>query len=373
MPVQITAGVPPRQGWTMYPTRLGRDVYDHVSLTAQARSVVDDLASYVLGGARYRGVLPLDLRATGIALIVDGSLVIENPGLGHRFVPDCYVPDPDTVIQYLRDKHGVLHLQTPDGNMERAYTKRVRVWRRSGTAWQEELWEDWGDPEARARVAPDQGEPPLVQIDTAKLFVWPGGRGLLYWAQHPFNALEEIAATMRGCMSGVNLLPVFTGAVGSAEELRVAIATAVNAIIIPDGEVDRMISGAIINELVREAGERRSDFAWAMNTIVQDAPDRPVAADRQRRSAAMLEYVRSLRDTLVKIMDALGAKLEFRPFVVDTPADLLQKQDLIDRAQAAGHLDPGEHRELTRELLGLLGRNTNRDIDTGADSVVASR
>ena len=343
--------------WQFYPTRLGRDIYNRRSITGLARSTTQDLINYVTSGIRHDGILPLNPRQIAEALIVDGPVVI-GPG---GWWQDCYCPDERTIIQYTRNERHVLHLRMVDTNQDMVYTQRLRVWELIDGMWNERLYEDYYG--ARKTLTPEATETALQQYSPADFeVVYPNGRGLIYWAQHAFNRIDEIAVTMRNVGSGINLLPIISGETGSADDARNAIAAAINAIIFPgDVRVDRVVSEAIVNQLVRESELARNDAISALNAVEQDTPDRPVAADRELRSRAMLEFVNNTRSQLAEIYASLPSPVEvtFDPFIVRSADERQKDMQMYAQAASAGHLDPVEYETLNRAALGLTPRRAS--------------
>jgi|GEM_PF-2288950 len=342
--------------WEFQPTQLGRDIYNKRSITSLARSPVDDLVSFVIGGVTVvKGEPPLELKELAERRITQGSIVIEQGDGGPQLVDDVYAPSQRRFYQYLRDKQGRMDLVVPDNNMDRVYTKVTRVFEVSGSGWSEKLVEQLGVPGREKTVKAVEG-PELVTIDKQQLLVFPGGRGPLYWAQHTFNAIEENAQTQRHVMTGINLLPIISGNVGSADEASAAINSARNAIIFPgDVSVDRVISNAVIGQLIKEAAERRSDYIDAMNTVEKDTPERPVAADREQRSRAMTQFVNDERKALARIMAVLGVELQFDPFIVKTAAERKLEGEILQMVEM--ELTPEERSRKKRELVGLPERD----------------
>ncbi|HUW35306.1 MAG TPA: hypothetical protein VM223_27155 [Planctomycetota bacterium] len=359
MPVEVGAGQEAIKKWQFYPTVLGRDVYNKRSITAQARSTVSDLVSFIIAGAQYEDTLPFELREVAERLIVDGPVVIEDPGVANRFVDDCYAPDAQTLYKYLRSDTGALELHLPGDSMDQVYTKLVQVFTLSDGKWSEKIIKNMGSPSQRTELKPSEVDPRPVALDMDSLFVYPNGRGELYWAQHVFHAIDEIAETMRNVGSGINLLPIISGNVGSPEQAKSAIRDAVNAIIFPgDVTVDRVVSEAIINQLIRESEMMLTFAKDAMNAVEKDTPNRPVAADRELRSRAMTEFVRLTRGKIARIYAKFGVDVGFDPFVVKSAEERSKELDILERVLARAAITNEEAKQQMRALVGLGMRDT---------------
>lgn len=361
MGVKVDEGKSAGRRWQMYQTRLGADVYNALTLTSLARSAVNDLVSITVSDALVEGEesLPVSLDSLGRRLVFQGSIVIDSRASPAQFIDDVFVPSPDRFLQYLRSSNGAMSLIVPGDNMNNVYTKLTREFKLEAGVWRERLIENLGDAKTRREVEP-AGDDGLAEIPEGEgLVVFANGRGLLYWAQHTYNALEEIAATMRSVMTGINLLPIISGNVGNAEEARQAIESAINAIVFPgDVSVDRVISNAVINQLIDEAHERRGDFYDALGVVEKDTPDRPVAADREQRSKAMLALVRSLRSKITEIMRRLGRVVTFEPYVAKSGVERLGELDILERVKQ--ELTAEEYSQRARALIGLGPRPAGR-------------
>ena len=335
-----------------YPTRIGRDVYNRVSMTIQARSPIDDLTSLIISGATSVAEKPppLKLETVTNALLVDGSLAIQNPKGNPELMADVFCPDDKTVIRYTRAENGSLLFNLWNEDVERVWTPIMtrffleddkwfaKVVETSGTNSTETDLMDPANPEIKWTVPKDQ------------LMAHPNGRGILYYAQHAYNRIEEIARDMRRTMRGLNLLPIISGNVGNATQARNAILEAEHAIIFPgEVSVDRVISESVVRQLVSESEQRQADYRDALNVIEKDTANRPVARDRELRMRVMLEFVANTRAQLIMIYAALGVKLEFSRIIVMSAAERLQELDLLDRI--AGEVST---EELKRRKLQLI-------------------
>ena len=359
MAQKLSAAETAGRRWRMYPTRLGVDVYNKLSLTGLTRSAINDLVAIATSDLINDGEepLPIDPEALCRRILYQGSIVIQIPEGIPEFVDDVYAPSPRLFLQFLRDDTGAMTLIVPQDDMSRAYTKLVREYRLEGGVWQERLVQDYGLGNRAKEIEPAAGEQ-LDKINEAGLVVVPNDRGLLYWAQHIINAIEEIAATMRSVMTGVNLLPIVSGNVGTADEVAAAVRQAINMIVFPgDVSVDRVISNAVINQLIDESHERRSDFYDALGVVEKDTPNRPVAADREQRSKAMLALVRGLRGKVIEIMSRLGREISFEPYVAKSAEERVRELDILERIK--GELTTDEFSSRTRALVGLGPRRDN--------------
>lgn len=333
-----------------YPTRIGRDVYNRVSMTLQNRSPVDDLASLIISGTTSNTeTLPLALDDVAKAILVDGSVAILNPAKAPEMMEDVFCPDESTVIQYNRADDETLTLNLKNEDMEKAWAESMTRYTLKDGQWTAETITTNGRRETIEPLT-QNGEDTPWTVPADQLMAYPGGRGILYYAQHAYNRIEEIARDMRRTMRGINLLPIISGNVGNATQAANAILQAEHAIIFPgEVSVDRVISESVVRQLVAESDQRQSDYRDALNVIEKDTANRPVARDRELRMRVMLEFVGSVRDALKIIYTGLGVKLEFSRIIVMSADERNKELDLLERIQGEMPWD-----ELKRRKLNLV-------------------
>jgi len=364
---------PGPKGDDFFETRLGRDVYNRQSMTLKNRSPIDDLVSLIVSTASFGdGVVPA-ISATEMAkaLLIDGSLVIHDshstPSQSPVFMPDVYCPSPGLIIQYSRGKGGALTLTARNNDMEQVHTKPMRELRLKNGIW--ESWlvtiEETGSSEdvresnenALGKMFPDglpEDKVPDAQytIPEDHLLVHPNGRGILYYTQYAYYRVEEIALTVRRMMKGINLLPII-GGLFKPSEVSEAIMAAVNAIFLPGPfQIDRVISEAVVRQLVLESQERSRDLLDALNVVEKDTPDRPVARDRELRMRVMLQFVHAVRDQMKTLYDKLGTPITFSRIVVTGAQERLQELDLYDRLLGGHVITPEEYKYRAAALIG---------------------
>lgn len=316
-----------------FPLMLGRDIFNHVSDTGLARSPVDDLVSYTLGGLRVDGAEPpIAVEELCYALVVDGSAVIAGPQSGAAYLwPDTYCPNETTIHRYIRDKDGCLELVAPNGDMEHIYSTPVFTrWELGEGGWAEtiETRNQSGEVEVKRGAS----------LPADALQAIPNGRGNLYWAQRVWFRMEEIQHDWRNLMTGGNLKTwLFANNPGDDDSLHTAIVSAKSVVAIPDGggRLDRPVSTAPSDSLRAEYEQKREDWFAALNTIEQDSPNRPVAEDRVLRMKATTQFVRRIRTLLETIYAEWGVKLAFDRLIVQTADERLKEAELITLVQPA--------------------------------------
>lgn len=342
----------------MYPTRLGRDVYNDESLTGKARTAIGDLIDFVLADAQLPNNLPLPPRELTERLIADGGVAAQNPGENPTFLDDVFCPDKRTIHQYQRQKNGTMNLQVlgrseqATGDMQRVYTKEMRVYRLQSGTWKCYTVTDMIDPDLM-KTEPDKDVPDKPE---AELVAYPNGRGLLYWGQHIYNRIEEIAHTNRWVLRLKNLLPIFTGNTGTRANASTAFNEAENAIVFPGAvEIHRMVTQNIIHSLIKESDEKREDFRDALKMLDKESVNRPVAADRELRMMATRLFVRNMRTKINEVYALIDPQLqiEFEPFVVKSADERLKELDLYDRLLAKQVMKLDEYNRKARALGGL--------------------
>jgi hypothetical protein len=358
-----------------YDQRLGRDIYNAVSLTLRNRSVVDDLAVLIAGEPIWGSDAPTkfpSLNEMATRRIVDGSFVLVNPGKPEQYFLDhVYVPIPGLIWEFQADNQGLVTLKMlGSGAMldaSRPYTEDMRVFVAANTGWksysckgkdlallsQRELRQLVADQDSLAkRLSLKPDEAATTAANEGEVYAFAGGFGLLYWAQHLYNRYEEISHEMRESASKVNRLPVISGETGSREEAAAAIATAVHAIIFPGPVViERMVSEAVLRQLAGEADLRLGDYFDAMNSLDKESANRPVARDREMRSQVMSTYIDNEHAALSRIYADWGIGLSFRRVIITTAAERQQEKDLLDNS--ARELGSDEHDKRVRALFGL--------------------
>lgn len=317
-----------------YPTRIGRDVYNRVSMTIQNRSPIDDLISLIVSGATFEGEqpLPLKLKTVTKELLADGSLAIQNPTNSPELMVDVFCPDDKTVIQYIRAEDGSLIFNLRNEDMEKVWVNTMTRFFLEGDEWFAKVIETSGQKSTETDLMDPVKPKKKWTVPKDQLLAHPNGRGILYYAQHAYNRIEEIARDMRRTMRGLNLLPIISGHIGNVDQARSAIVDAEHAILFPgEVSVDRVISESVVRQLVSESEQRQADYRDSLNVIEKDTANRPVAKDRELRMRVMLEFVGDMRKELIVIYAALGRKLEFSRIIVMSAAERLQELDLLER------------------------------------------
>lgn len=327
-----------------YPLMLGRDIYEHRNMTGQNRSPIDDLLSLTLSGVDLEADYPdaADPTKNGERCIVDGSGVLLNPATPEdaEWLPDVYAPSKKQFIQYHRDEYGCLKLTAPNDNMEKIYSAPLMsVWDKGAEVWQETVIDYGGGKPTRKKGR---------TYPLANVAVFPNGRGILYWAQDVWKRMEELAETERDVNSGINLLPIISGNVGSEQQAMNAIRKAKHAIIFPGRvDVNRPISDTKVDQILSVYIMKREDWLSSLNTLEQDTPDRPVASDREIRMQAMKMYVRRVRKIHSKIMLLLGYTMTYDEIVIQSPTDRQAELELV-RA-----INPPDRQARELRLLGV--------------------
>lgn len=346
MPLAInSAGIP----WSYfgdggpgdYPIQIGRDIFNAVSLTGLNRSPVDDLVSYALGGLRVNGNPILPVETMAYAFVVDGSAVIVGAETGAPYLMEnAYCPDENTIIQYHRDKHGCLTLKAECDDMERVHSEPLTsVWRLGENGWSETVYEY-----TAVEVKVTDG----ATLPAEALTAIPNGRGILYWAQHVYHRMEELRGQWREVLMGAGKTIVSGSGVGDEDTVRAAANSAKRLLAFPGQvQVDRVTSTAEADMLNSEYQSLKEDWLAALNAMEQDTPNRPVASDRELRMAAMLQFVRRVRNKLDEFYAPYGVALTFDRLVVTSPDDRLKEMDIIDRAG----LPAAEAAELRKNLV----------------------
>ena len=359
------------------PQRLGEDVYNAQSPTGRNRSVVDDVAVLTAGGGVWgaNGApagLP-GLEASALRLVRDGSLVLVDGGSDNWYwMEHSTVPLPGLIFEYQASDSGLVKLKLlgsgTNWDAAHPYTEQMRVFILQGASWtawlvdgkalallrQRELRAlavNPGDFVERLGLKPDDKVQP---IPAARCYAHSGGLGLLYWAQHPLNRIEQVAQDTAESLNKINRLPVISGDTGPADEARGAINSAENAIVFPGPvTIDRMISDAVIRALQVDGDARTSDLYDALNALDKEGANRPVASDRVLRMQVMLQYVDNLHAALIQIYADWGAKLSFRRLVVEAPDALIQRKTLLDSCRL--ELEAAAPGEYQRQVLALFG------------------
>ena len=337
---------------TFFPQRLGRDVYEDISLTLKNRSLIDDLVSLVISGAETDPEEPpVNLEELANHLLVDGNLVIDTlDPAAPEFLSDAHAAKKGTWVQYARDgRTGSMFLRTRNNNVEWVYTEPMREYRLmdgpQGNGWY--AWQLHFDARGKQReptpttmeeaypeVELYAGDQEQLYVEEARYIVHPSHRGILYYAQHVYNRIEEIAMTMRRVGKGVNLLPIISGYTGPTSEAQAAMDTAVHAILFRGPiSVDRVISDAVVRQLAMESQELSRDLTDALNVVEKDTPDRPVARDRELRMRVMLQFVKAVRRQMKAVLSRFGCKVNFAEIVVTSAQERGQEMDLLDRSR----------------------------------------
>jgi hypothetical protein len=312
-----------------FPIMLGRDIFNHVSDTGLARSPVDDLVSYTLGGLRVEGVPPIAVEEMCYALVVDGSAVIVGPNTGAAYLwSDTYCPNENTIHRYVRNGEGCLELVAPNGDMDAIYSVPVfTYWTKGENGWQETI-------ETRnqsGQVEVKQGG----NVPAEALQAIPNGRGNLYWAQRVWMRMEELKRDWRASMTGAALKMFLFANNTDQDSLSEAVYSSTTLVNIPDsgGRLDRPVSTAPSDSMRTEYEQLREDWFAALNTIEQDGANRPVAEDRILRMKATTQFVRRVRSLLEFIYAPFGVTLSFDRLIVQTADERLKEAELIQLVQ----------------------------------------
>jgi hypothetical protein len=146
-------------------------------------------------------------------------------------------------------------------------------------------------------------------------------------------------------MNGSNLLPIISGNIGGSAEVQAAFLQARNAIIMAGQiQVDRVVSEAVMTMLMSWFNDRRSDWMAALNVTEQDAPNRPVASDRQLRMLAMHLYTKRTRRMLRKLYEGMDITLDLQPVSMLSIPERTEMLALLDQLLAARIITPEYHK-----------------------------
>lgn len=316
-----------------FPIMSGRDIYNHRSLTGQNRSPIQDLKSYALAGQIGGENAPFDSNEACERLLVDGPFVT----IGGIPVEDVWARDETFFIQYQRIG-GVLDFKVKGDDLTKVVADHWREFQldEDGLNWSSALVEfDFQGKESKRTAGPS--------YKATDVYVFPNDRGILYYPQEAFWLLEENKETQRDLMRGSNVMPI----VDSDQDpstWKTALNTARRMII---GQYDKITppaaSQSVMAALKTEADDARADWLDALNTIEKDAPQRPSGADREIRSRAMVNFVRTLRDDIETVFKAFGDTISFNERVITAaPADRMAEYELIKLLQTDGALTPEE-------------------------------
>lgn len=324
-----------------FPIMSGRDLYNHRSLTGQNRSPIADLISYTLAGMRGPDVLPFDPDEVCELRLVDGSGATFNG----RWLPDVFADDESFFIQYLRDDDYILDFRVDGADMTQVKANRWREWSKA-EAWS--VHDVYFDEMGRVKKT----EPvSIAGLDTADIRVYPNDRGILYYPQEVFWLLEESKATQRRLMRGSNVLPIIDSD-AAAETWGTAFNTARNAVVAPYDKINFPVSSSTMQALTSESDGALSNWLDSLNVVEKDAPQRPSGRDREIRTRAMVNFIRTLRDDIKAIYQDFGIAVEFtEQVIIASAAERIQELDLIERLEASRTLAPNEANELKRKLV----------------------
>jgi hypothetical protein len=316
-----------------YPLLLGPAVYDLDGITGLNRSPVDMLADFAGTGVRFDGSAPpraLKPRALVKRRLTNGSVIVLNPTMPEaKYWVNTHAPDDMTIHEYFNENiigsSNIKLMSKPDDSLEEVYSPVMRIWTKGATEWQGvtyryQSWQLTEDTSAAALTLP---------LDS--VYVYPGGRGALYYAQKIWRIIEQHATDAATAMTGKNLLPVFSGNIGNAQKVATAIRMAIKAIIIPGNvQRDQMTSSNIVSQLRELSEQRKQEYFAALRVVEQDSPNRPVANDRAMRLKPQTDHAEELQESLAEIYAALGYSPVFEPLIVATAAERTEEKLLLD-------------------------------------------
>lgn len=334
-----------------YPIRHGSDIFCYDSMTGLARSPLDDLASYILG-VTAGGPFSIDPERLCYELLSAGSVVVVDPQDEElrRFHKYIYAPSEREWIAYLPDSEGCVTLKCQHHNLDMAYSEGGNIrYKLNGEKWRAEYL----DEDGKVKEWPEGLKDYSRDFDTSRIVVIPNGRGLLYWCQKLFWRLEEIAETEKVQMSGPNLAPFLTGDIGAPELLMAAFAKPNPRFIAAPGnvQIDRVVSTAIVDMLLKWYDARRSDWLNALNAIDNEAVDRPVAGDRTLRMMSSLRFANRVRDRMRDFYtDTYSEEIKFDRIIT------LSGDELTKQITALQMLRPDLGEDWYMEQITLLSR-----------------
>ena len=363
--------------------RLGGDVYNSVGMTGVQRSAIDDLVALTIGTAMMKRAggagkeerpgtaalpeepePPIKLARMARELYTNGSLVIqdlalpESEGVAPSLMPDVFVESGRLIKQYNRASSGLLRLNLVGDDVERVFTDPQRELRLG----KDGAWTSWkieglnrGDGSAPSETQQkDEQTGALISIPASQLHAHEGGRGILYYAQHSCNCYEENARVQRRVMRGTNLIPWLLNSTVTQDQMDAAFGgNPKHVIAIPgNGNKIDIVSEAVLNMLLHEAGARKAELMDALNVVEKDQPDRPVARDRELRMRVMLQFVKATQRDLKALYRVLGYELSFSEIVITGAAERLQEADLLDRAYTVAGMTPEEYAARYKALVG---------------------
>lgn len=338
-----------------FPLLLGRQIYNMFSLTTESRNPVEDLVAYGTAGAiMSKPVDGLDLEELFLSRVVEGGLVVYDADLpARRIVPFSYVKDARTWHKYIPNAKGGIEIaMVREDDMDTVYSKGGTLEYRldeGGEFWIPRMLDKTLKP-CDDKLPDDFADP----VPAKKIRVFPGGRGVAYWGQNALHRMEELAETMRRVMSGPNLLPIISGNVGGPAEVDAAFNTAKRVIVFPgDIKIDRVISTAIIQQLVSEDGIATSRWYRALKVVEPDSPGRPVAAHTAMRMTPMLKYIQRAQDFVKAVVSALGGEVTFAAINVLTVDERQKLYDLYKQMVSVGDMTPDEFEARLKTLKGV--------------------
>lgn len=316
-----------------YPLLLGPAIYELEGSTGLNRSPVDMLADFAGTGVRFEGnAPPRALRPRNLVrrLATNGSVIVLNPAMPEaKYWANTHAPDADTIHEYFNDNalsnRNIELRSNPEGSLENVFSPVMRIWTRGADSWQGVTWRYQG-----AQLTLDStAAPKALPLDG--VYVYPNGRGALYYAQKIWRIIEQHATDAANAMTGKNLLPVFSGNIGNAQKVANAIRTAIKAIIIPGNvQRDQMTSSNIVSQLRELSDQRKQEYFAALRVVEQDSPNRPVANDRAMRLKPQTDHAEELQDSMAEIYGALGYSPVFEPLIVATAGERNEEKLLLD-------------------------------------------
>jgi hypothetical protein len=286
----------------LYEFKSGRQVYEDEGITGMNHIPINELAGYVLAGAKFTGEtnLPCAPEEIVTSALVEGTWLDANGEIQR----DIIGAGRDWALQYIAPK-------------DTAQEEITRLWKNGGESWAIIDYVHYGEQTQAVVGNPGSAPAALVRFHFNAL----SPTGVLYPERKGYARIEEVAMLIREAQRGPGAKTAIGGFVRNRNMVEQDLMGDKPYFFTgSDQPLDRMTSTAVVDQLISEAVRLEPRYFKAVYVVDTSNPvQRPSGTDRGLVLGPMYRYVAYVRRQVDAILALYGASWTNDPLPSDAP------------------------------------------------------